>query len=234
MRKVICLSIFAGVLALASCSKKTPEPTPTPTPTPVPKAKVMYMNFGTGLGNLYIKVNDSALSTAASIAYLASTGYVDVTVGTSIKSSFYQVSGNSLLLDTTMALVANANYTIVMGGTAAPASPATLVAVTDDLTAPAAGKAKVRVINLSTNNYSESLYVDTAAVISGINYKAVSSFTEVPAGNYAITVFDPAHPTLQKQVTQNYASGKIYTFVLAGKYVSATDNTLTLTAIANN
>lgn len=224
------LVIAAAIIAsLASCSKKDDHNTTT-TPTK-PTAKVMFTNACIGTGNLDVYLNDSILNKASNIAYMANSGYVSINPG-SAKTAFVLQNANIDLVDTTLTYTANANYSVFATGAVNKAS---LFTTTDDLTVPASGKAKVRLINLSADNLSESMYVGNTKIDSGVIYKEATPFVTVNAGTSNVIVQDPNNVPMSKTLSgQVFASGKIYTIILTGTSNASGNSALTLTVINNN
>lgn len=228
MRKTLVVAA-AMIAALASCSKKD-DNNNTTTPAK-PTAKVMFTNACIGTTNLDVYLNDSIFTKASNIAYMANSGYVSVNPG-SFKTAFVLQNANIPLVDSTLTYTANANYSVFATGAVNKPS---LFTTTDDLTAPASGKAKVRLINLSADSLNETMYVGSSKVDSGITYKEATPFVTVNAGTANIIVQDPNNVPLSKTLSnQVFTSGKIYTIILTGTSNASGNSALTLTVINNN
>src|SRR5690606_4303848 len=104
------------------------------------------------------------------------------------------------------------------------------------LTAPSAGKAKVRFANLCVDNMQVDCYVGTPKIASAISYKTITPFSEVDAGsNLNIMMNNKDTITLKGELSnQNILAGKIYTFLLTGTRNGSGSAALKLTMINNN
>lgn len=109
----------------------------------------------------------------------------------------------------------------------------TTVMTTDDLTPPAAGKAKVRFVQLSPDNTQEyDLYLQGGRVLTESEaYKESSAFTEIDPGKlkFAVRLAGSAE---DKTVTSevDVTAGRFYTVVLSGKSSVASGETGALKA----
>ena len=226
MRKITYLILAASILA-TSCKKKNDDPPPAPV---VQTAKVKFTNACFSSGQIKARISDTAVSAVTGIDYLASTGYVGILPGTDAKTEFLLAS-DLTLTQTTATYAVNNNYSVFATGIVT--NPSILV-TPDDLTAPAAGKAKVRFINLCLNDPKETAYVGTTRIDTNSSYKTVSPFVEITAGTYAVNAIEPGNiPLNQTLPGQVFTAGKIYTLILRG----TTDNnaaSLGLTLIQNN
>ena len=218
------------VLTVISCGKKD-DPTPTPPPQPA-GAKVMYVHTCVSAGALKVSVNDTPLTSITGLDYLANSGYVAVKPGSSQKSTFVIQNSKVPLTEITANLALNNNYSIFATGVVT--SPSSLV-VFDDLTAPAAGTAKIRFINLSPDTLNESVYVGNSIIDSNIVYKEATNFIQVNAGTFNIIAQDPKKVPQGKTLSnQQLVAGKIYTLILRGTANGSGNAALDLTLINNN
>jgi len=98
------------------------------------------------------------------------------------------------------------------------ASIAPLIAP-DDLTAPAAGQVKVRVIHAAPAAAGVDVYVTapgaplTGAVLTNVPFRAVSDYLSVPAGTYQIRVTPTGTATVAIDATVTFVAGQIRTIV---------------------
>jgi hypothetical protein len=229
MKKILLFAL--PLLTFISCGRKDDDPTPTPTPQPA-GAKVMYVHACVSAGLLKVSVNDTLLTTITGLDYLANSGYVAVKPGASQKSTFVIQNSNVPLASTTANLALNNNYSIFATGIVT--NPSSLV-VFDDLTAPAAGTAKIRFINLSPDTLNETVYVDNNTIDSNVVYKESTNFIQVNAGTYNIIAQDPKKVPQSKTLSnQQLTAGKIYTLILRGTANGSGNATLDLTLITNN
>ena len=221
--------LLPAALLIAGCSKKD-EPAPTPAPD---QGKVMFINAASHVSTLTLKflVDNSE---KASLAYGANSGYQGISTGS---RSVQVTSGSQSALTQAITVVKDKNYTFV----SAPAPTTATVngfLFADDLNAPAATKAKIRVINLGENlstpvRLSQVTAVPGAAIIvPDVAGSAASPFVEfTPGNNYSLVVADNTNTTLASlgdgsgsgMGTKNFEAGKIYTVVLSGTSGSLTN-----------
>lgn len=227
MKKVLLLAVSA--LFAISCNRRDDDDDKNVTPAPTtPTAKVKYTNACISAGTLRAYVNDTPVGNAGNLTYLASSSYVNATPNSNAKISFVIQDSNLPLANTNGALNANAYYSAYAAGTVTNPS---VVLVSDNITAPPAGNAHIRLINLSPDNLNESIYVGSSKVDSNIAFKSYSQFKAVPAGtNIQIIVQDPANVPASKTLSgQTLESGKSYTLMLTGTINGAGSSALTLT-----
>jgi hypothetical protein len=231
MKKLLLFSLGATIL-FSACNKKD-DPPPTPA---APKAKVMFGNAYVSTDTVKVTVNNNSLSSVPNLGYLSRTPYVDLEPGSN-KLTFISAFSTTPLKDTTVSLTANSYYSAFIAG---PTLSPSMVLVSDNLTAPTAGKAKIRLINLSSDNLNESVFVkDGLNVVtkldSNVTYKLATPFREVTAGTYDLTVGDPASlPTAITLAGQSFGVGKIYTVIVTGAQAATGTGARKLTIIANN
>ncbi|PZF73017.1 DUF4397 domain-containing protein [Taibaiella soli] len=226
MKKILVAILgFAAIGTVSSC-KKDDNSTPT-------TAKMMFFNGTVAAANVDGTINSAKVSSASNIAYLNKTGYVDVATG--------GVSVGYLLTITQTSLVNNAEnlavskyYSAFAGGIVTKPS---LVFTSDDLSAPSANMAKIRLVNLSPDSLNEAMYIGTNnnPIVQNVGPQTASDFSETAAGTVKITLQDPSKPTQQVTIaSQNLAAGKIYTIVLTGSAVSTGNSVLTANVVNNN
>jgi len=218
------LPVAALALVFGGCSKKNNGPATT--------ASVMLVNGCDGTTGIYTKVNGKNVG-PSNIAFFGHSGYQTVTAGSAISINFYLVNNNTPLTAGSPALTASDHYTIFAGGLIT--GPA-FVQTTDDLTAPASGNAKVRFVNLGSENFNESFYIGSQKLDSNIAYTQYSPFYEITAtSGVNVLVQDPAHATnLAQRSSQAFGAGGIYTIMLTGTSTGAGTSALQLTVIKNN
>jgi len=234
MRNGIYLLAVTVILG-TSCNKKTPDPTPTPPPTPAPAAKVIFTNACLNSTALAVKINDTTLSSITGLDFLANSGYKSITPGTSVKTSFVFSNTSAPLVTPvpTYNFVDGGNYSVfAIGQVTSPG----MVEYSDDLAAPASGKSKVRIINLSLDSLSYDFYVvGTGKLDSGVTFKSASPFREVTAADNNVIIQDPTDVSNQVTISpQHFVTGKIYTIVVTGSKNFTGVGALKATVITNN
>jgi hypothetical protein len=225
-KTLLSLSVIA-LAAFASCGKKDS--------TPSNAANVMFVNgcVSPTTTNLDGKINNVTVNGATNISYLRSSGYKSVTAVTGAAVTMNVTSLGTLLVGGTQTFAVNNHYSVFAGGMNVAPS---YVFTTDDLTAPASGKAKVRFVNLCGDNLNVSCYLGATKIDSNIGYKTCTRYYEVANGSLNVTMVDQAVLVNSASITnQTLLGGKIYTFMLTGTTTaSTTDAALKVTAINNN
>ena len=107
-----------------------------------------------------------------------------------------------------------------------------MITKTDDLSAPSAGKAKVRFAMLSPGIGNSVAYVGSTTVDSNIAFGTVTDFKEVNTGSATITA--GVLPSVATLNNFTLSAGKIYTFIFTGTLNGTGNSGLKLTAINNN
>jgi hypothetical protein len=228
-------ALVPATLLLAACGKDD-KPAPTPAPD---QGKVLFVNAASHIPGASLKFTVNS-SDKATLAYGASSGYQGVGVGS---YPIQVTSGNlAVLTQPAVTIEKDKNYTFI----ATPTTSASTVGglfLSDDLTAPASGKARIRVINLGqgptlVNPIRLSQVTSTAGgnvvvnIVSNIAGGSASSFTEFTPGDYALSILDN-NGVAKAQLgsgtgagtgTKLYESGKIYTVVVTGTADSADPN----------
>jgi hypothetical protein len=144
------------------------------------------------------------------------------------------------------------NYSLFAYSPAATIGSAALLLVPDDLTAPAANKAKIRVVHLGLSaaspvNLSLTGPVGRVDIVTNVAFGTASPFIEIEPNSYNLAVSAGSGATATTEVSvgdgsgsgtgnKAYAAGKIYTVVVRGiKSTSvASAQQLKATIIENN
>ena len=230
MKKITYL-LFAATVLIASC-KKDPVDPPAP-PPPAPTAKIKFTNASVNSSTLGIKVNGENLADAQSLNFMATTGYLNTAYGTGTKISYVYPNTGTTFKEVTMDLGAD-TYSAFVGGEV-PADICMIV-INDNLSVPASGKAKIRLVNISSDSFNLDFYVGGPKLDSNVSYQEATPFYEVNAGtNVNIITQDPAQVGYQRTLNgQNLEAGKIYTVMFSGKNGATGDADLKLTLLNNN
>ena len=220
---LMCASI--AIVFLQGCHKKS---------DPVTYARVMFVNGCSGSATISAKVNNGSVQDVSTIIFPGYTGYRDVISNTNLKLDFYNTKGNLLSTGNT-SLTTNTSYSFYAGGLAGASS---VTITTDELSAPSKGKAKVRFINLSSDNLNEDFIVGGQKLDSNISYTICSPFHEITGGDSVnVLIHDPFYlqPAYVAQLSKKvFDTGKIYTIMLSGTYLGTNGAFLRLTVINNN
>lgn len=193
-----------GLTLLSSCKKDDPydfEETIG--------ANVNLINASPDAGSSRLYVED-ILRTPTGVNYGEASGYFKTFLGdqdVEIKSA----SGEATLATSHTQFDALNSYTFFLVG---QNSSLGLVTVTDDLTSPTAGKAKIRYVNAAPNAPSATLNNNNSVLIAAQNFRGVAPSTEVSPGAYSLSVV--SGNTRSAVVNAAFESGKIYTVYAKG------------------
>lgn len=211
--KLLC-ALFAMTLTLAACSKSDNT-------EPIEAAGIGFIHASPGTGALDFAVDNRKLNTftyTKDLGYY--TGYPGVRLIGVVKkdSTKYITSDNFTLKPGTF-------YSIFVVDTLKSTK---LLALEDDLTAPAADKAKIRFVNLSPRSTALDLSIAGAdtALVKNKAFKEFSKFTSVtPNAAYTFEVKQTGTTAATASLPAvKIEAGKIYTIWAKG-LASATDST---------
>lgn len=218
--------LLPAALLIAGCSKDD-KPAPTPAPD---QARIVFVHAAPS-ANIAVKflVDDSE---KGQVAYGANTGYQSVLAGTARSVKVNVASSGTNALTQTIAVGKDLSYSFFAYTPAAGIGVAGVL-IPDDLTVPASGSAKVRVVHLApgapaTVRLSQST-IAGAVDLPGASatFGGASQFITIPAGPYNLLVTAGSPSTTLLNVgngtgtglateTKTYESGKIYTVAVWG------------------
>ena len=120
-----------------------------------------------------------------------------------------------VVIDATLALEANTDYTVVAMGKLANIGP---IVLKDNNAAPAAGKAHVRIVHASPDAPAVDIAVKGGPVLfSNLAFKAATAYAPVDAGTYDLEVRAAGTTTVALPLAGiKLEAGKIYTFFAMG------------------
>ena len=209
-KKIAFLLIAVGTfaLSLSSCKKDLGEDIQ---PIEYGNAKISVTNTVSGSNSQDFYQNDTKLTTAA-VAYSETSPYLTLKAGTSIIS--FRNAGSTAITASLQAIL-NTDLSYTAFYYVDPNGTARITGFSDDQTAPAAGKIKVRFVNLAPalNNTLNVSLADNTALANGVSFGNVSpqngyltldatAALQVSVVNSGISVPIPA---------TNFTAGKIYT-----------------------
>ena len=218
------LALLPAAILLGACSK-TDVPTPTPA---VDQGRVTFVNAAAHIAPTTLKFLIDAKD-YASLVYGASSGYLSVTAGA---HSVQVTAGTQTALTQQATVEKNNSYTFVATPTTSSSTVGGLL-ITDDLTAPATGKARIRVINLGQGTPTPLRLSQVTSTLGGpvivnvvpnVPSNSASAFVEVPIGVANLSILD-ANGTVVAEVgsgsgdgsgTKKYEEGRLYTVLLTG------------------
>lgn len=226
MNKILLLALSATVVFTA-CKKNDDDN------SSASKARVMFVNAAMDVGDsLRAQVNNQTVRT---VPFLGNSGYVPLDPGTGTKVSYVFSGSGNLYQESTTNFSANSSYSVFAGG---DANLRAMIIRTDDLTPPAAGKARVRLVHLATapgGLFVNASIGDTVTFASSTPFGNATEFREVNSGIVAITMGDPSKlSSIRSLPAQNLAPGKIYTFLYAGSLNATGTYQLRITSILHN
>ena len=248
-RSLVAITVASSALLVGCQETNYPDPQPS-TSGFLNTARVLFVNASNAAGLSALIENTPA---GATISPGQSTSYVSAPVSSDqirIKGAGGTFGSNDLASKATF--LPNTSYTVfvtdtitrpkttnTLTGATTDAGGIRLLTVTDTLTAPATGTAKVRVFNLAPDVSTASVRLlnpatsQGAAVFPGRAYRNVAAanlrYSSVPAGTYTTQVYSatavPSSTTAPTAASSNVtlADGKIYTL-----YVSGLNRTKTL------
>lgn len=210
-RTAIFLScILAGVtLTFSSCKKDEIVDITTPIET----ANVLVTHASPNAPGVDLLI-DGVKKNASALTFPANTGYLSVTTGT--RNIKVNVSGTSnTVINADLALAKDQHYSIFAVDSVSKISA---VVLTDDLTAPASGKAHVRFVHLSPNAPAVDVAVTGGGVVFGNkSFKEFTAFTPLDAGTYNLEVRVAGTSTVALPLPGIVlTAGKIYTVYAKG------------------
>ena len=208
----IALGLLAA-LALTSCTKDSK----TNPVAPVPQAQVMVVHASPNAPGVDLLVDGTLAK--SNLMFPSNTPYLGVASGT--RNVKVNVTGTSTtVINANLALTAGTNYSVFACDSV---SKIGALVLTDDLTAPAAGKAHVRFVHLSPNAPAVDVAVTSGPVLfPNESFKSYSAFTPVTAGTYNLEVRLAGTSTVVLPLPGiTLTAGKIYT-VFAKGFVGGT------------
>ncbi len=198
-------TLFISLVMLSSC-KKEEEVTKS-------YAKVLVTHASPNAPGVDLLVDNSKQNTAA-LSFPSNTGYLQVEAAS--RNIKVNVSGTSTtVINADLPLSKDQNYSVFAIDSVSKISALVL---TDDLTAPASGKAHIRFVHLSPNAPAVDVALAGGAVVFGNKaFKDYTAFTPLDAGTYNLEVrvagTTPPVLPLPGIVLQ---AGKIYTVFAKG------------------
>ncbi len=216
MKNLISL-FFLGCVFITSCSKVV-DNNSTVTNPPIVSGVLPTVKFFNVMdyGDVSVQLNTTNIGNVA--LYYSSTYRVGIVGSNTISLSF----GGNTVLTQKVDLVSGNNYSIFIYRVGFNWK---ISLVNDDLTTPATGRAKVRVLDFRTQAYFD--YIKVRILGLGIgqldftdrnfldheSYESYKTFQSIAAGTYNIVVYNSTQ-NLATKSDYNFANGKIYSVVL--------------------
>lgn len=215
---------LASSFALASCSD---DNNPV---APVSQSSVMVVHASPDAPAVDLLVDNAVKGTG--LAFPANTPYLGVASGT--RNVKVNVGGTTTtVIEANLPLSAGAHYTVFATDSVSRLAPLVL---TDDLTAPATGKAHVRFVHLSPNAPAVDVAVTSGPTLfPNQAFRSASSFTPVTAGTYDLEVRVAGTSTVALPLPGvALQAGKIYTVFAKGFLGGSGAQALGAQIIVNN
>ncbi len=166
------------------------------------------------------------------LSYGDHTNYVAAPSGIK-KAEFKNSANDNVLASTDVTLTDKKSYTVFLAG---PVANAEVLTLEDDLTAPVAGKARVRFVNLSADNVLWDIQLAGGDKLATQRaYKSATTFMDVAPGDLTYQLVNPAdaeHPITLPVLTVQV--GKIYTIWIKGSRNGVGSAALSATIIEHN
>lgn len=220
------MAAIALLLPLTGCD----DDNGTTNPPPPGSAKIMAVHASPDAPGVDLLVDNSVV--ASNVIFPNNTGYLTVTAGT--RNVKVRVAGTSTtVLDANFPVLANTTYSVFAADSAANLD---FVALVDDLSTPASGKAHVRFVHLSPNAPAVDVAVQGGAVVfANKAFTEYTAFTPLDAGTYDLEVRLAGTSTVVLPLPGIILqSGKIYTVFASGFVGGSGTQALGAQIIANN
>jgi hypothetical protein len=196
-------------------------------------ASVMVVHASPDAPGVDLLIDNTKVNTAA-LNYPDNTGYLDVQAGR--RNVKVNAAGTSTtVIDANVDLTRDMNYSIFAINTLSAIEPLVL---TDDLTAPASGRAHVRFVHLSPDAPAVDIAVAGGGPVLFSNraFKSFTPFAPVDAGTYDLEVRVAGTNIVALEVPGvQLSSGRIYTIFARGflEAPEGNDNNLGAEVIIN-
>ena len=220
-RLALCLGV---ILSLSSCITDDDLNNNTPVPEIQDIAKGIIANASPNSGDLFFFADNNLVNTSA-LNYPDALGYFNFKTGDRVLT----------IKNTTGTVLATKNVSLKKGTYFTAFAVNTfdkleLVTYKDSLMYPAAGKARVRFINLSPDAAPVDIKSTSQTFATALAFKSTTEFTEVPAGTYAVTFNDNTSQKLLFTSTGlQFREGGIYTVYTKGFVAPPTGSNETFT-----
>lgn len=220
---------FAGIMAVMIFALTLSGCLDSDSDSDFPNVPVAYVALYQGspdAPHLDIKTERGQVNTNP-FKYSDYTGYLPFNIGER-QLKFGPYNASNIQFDSTVTLEKNKIYSVFVSGNYANAG---LVILNDNSTEPAAGKAKLRVINLSPDVPEISLNINTQtdALVEDLAFQEASAFEEITAQRYDFQV-KSEDDVLLTVPNINLQRGYFYTIVIRGYVQPPGENTNVLAA----
>jgi hypothetical protein len=208
IRRLMILGL-ALVMALALAAPALAQGTP--------EAQVRVAHLASDAPNVDVYANDQPVAPLQNVPYGTVSPYLPLPAGTQNVKVYPAGDTSSPVIDTPVDLAAGGAYTIGAVGLVSDGSLRPQV-YQDDLTAPAQGNSKLRVVHASPDaGPVDVLPAGGAPLVSGLQFSNASPYAQVPAGTYTLNVNAAGTNTTAISVPNaTVASGGVYSAFAVG------------------
>ncbi|MCC6186687.1 MAG: DUF4397 domain-containing protein [Chitinophagaceae bacterium] len=205
----LTLALLGSSLFISSCSKEDSNLV-----TPKTYAKVLVAHASPNAPAVDLLIDDNKVNSTG-LGFPIYTGYLEVESGA--RNVKINPTGTlTTVINATLDIEKDVNYTIFAVDSVSKISA---IVLTDDLTAPASGKAHVRFVHLSPDAPAVDIAVASsgAVVFGNKKFKEYTSFTPLDAGDYMLDVRVAGTSTVALVLPKiTLEAGKIYTVFAKG------------------
>ena len=182
------------------------------------QAQVRVAHLSSDAPNVDVYANGEPVAALTNVPYGTVSGYLPLPAGTQQVTVYATGDTSAPVIDTPVELAAGGTYTVAAVGLVSDAS-LTAQVYEDDVSAPAAGNGKVRIVHASPD--AGPVDVATADggtyLVSGLSYPSASAYAEVPAGTYDVNVLAAGTDTVAISAPgTSVADGGVYTAFATG------------------
>ena len=181
--RYLAAGLAALVLATAACSDDDSN-------GPGPRAQVRVVHASPDAPAVDVLVDNKSVLTG--VAYKGFSGFLSVAAGS--RNIKVNAAGSSTtVINATLPLAADSAYTVIATDLVASITPLVL---SDDLSDPAAGNFKLRLVHGAPNVGLVDIYItapgaDISGVspdLAGVDFQVASGYIEAPAGQYQVRI----------------------------------------------
>lgn len=196
--------LVASLMVFTSCDKDDDET----------YADVMVIHASPDAPGVDVLIDDTKENSSA-LTFPNNTGYLEVETGT--RNIKVNVAGTTnTVIDVDLTLERDKSYSVFAVDSV---SKITAIALEDDLTSPAAGKAHVRFVHLAPDAPAVDIAVASSGsvVFGDVSFKESTAFTPLDAGTYLLDVRVAGTGTVALVLPAlTLEAGKIYTVFAKG------------------
>jgi Domain of unknown function (DUF4397) len=181
------------------------------------EAQVRVAHLASDAPNVDVYANDQPVAPLQNVPYGTVSPYLPLPAGTQNVKVYPAGDTSSPVIDTPVDLAAGGAYTIGAVGLVSDGSLGAQV-YQDDLTPPAQGNAKLRVVHASPDaGPVDVVPAGGAPLVSGLQFPNASPYAQVPAGTYTLNVNAAGTNTTAISVPNaTVASGGVYSAFAVG------------------